>query len=169
MSGEKRSGCAINLTLEAIGDKWSLLVIRDIIFGGRRHFRELLASEEGISSNILADRLRALTEAGILTRADDPAHKQKVIYSLTERGIELLPILAAMSAWGVKHMPVTEELGIRAKLLTDGGPKLVARFMDELRAEHLGTAQKGRRGPSVRAALQAAYEAVVARKGRRRS
>lgn len=169
MSGEKRSGCAINLTLEAIGDKWSLLVIRDIIFGGRRHFRELLASEEGISSNILADRLKALTEAGILTRADDPAHKQKVIYSLTERGIELLPILAAMSAWGVKHMPVTEELGIRAKLLTDGGPKLVARFMDELRAEHLGTAQKGRRGPSVRAALQAAYEAVVARKGRRRS
>jgi len=167
MDAGERSGCAINLTLEAIGDKWSLLVIRDIIFGGKRHFRELLASEEGISSNILADRLRALTEAGILTRADDPAHKQKVIYSLTERGIELLPILAAMSAWGVKHMPVTEELGIRAKLLTDGGPKLVARFMDELRAEHLGTAKKGRRGPSVRAALQAAYEAVVARKGRR--
>lgn len=164
-----RSGCAINLTLEAIGDKWSLLVIRDIIFGGRRHFRELLASEEGISSNILADRLKALTQAGILTRADDPAHKQKVIYSLTERGIELLPILAAMSAWGVKHMPVTEELGIRAKLLTEGGPKLVARFMDELRAEHLGVKKKGRRGPSVREELQAAYEAVVAKKGRRRS
>ena len=164
-----RSGCAINLTLEAIGDKWSLLVMRDIIFGGRRHFRELLASEEGISSNILADRLKALTQAGILTRADDPAHKQKVIYSLTERGIELLPILAAMSAWGVKHMPVTEELGIRAKLLTEGGPKLVARFMDELRAEHLGVKKKGRRGPSVREELQAAYEAVVAKKGRRRS
>ncbi|MEX1152490.1 winged helix-turn-helix transcriptional regulator, partial [Parvibaculum sp.] len=107
-------------------------------------------------------------EGGILTRADDPAHKQKVIYSLTERGIELLPILAAMSAWGVKYLPVTEELGIRAKLLTEGGPKLVARFMDELRAEHLGARKKARRGRSVREELQAAYEAVVA-KGRRRS
>lgn len=162
-----RSGCAINLTLEAIGDKWSLLVIRDIIFGGKRHFRELLNSEEGISSNILADRLRSLTEAGILTRADDPAHKQKVIYSLTEQGIETLPILAAMSAWGVRYMPVTEELGIRARLLTEGGPKLVARFMDELRAEHLGVRKKPRRGPSVRDELQAAYEKVVTRKGRR--
>lgn len=165
--GQMRSGCAINLTLEAIGDKWSLLVIRDIIFGGRRHFRELLNSEEGISSNILADRLKALTEAGILTRADDPAHKQKVIYSLTEQGIEILPILAAMSAWGVKYLPVTEELGIRAKLLTEGGPKRVARFMDELRAEHLGVKKKAGRGPSVREELQAAYEEVMARKGRR--
>lgn len=164
---ETRSGCAINLTLEAIGDKWSLLVIRDIIFGGKRHFRELLTSEEGISSNILADRLKALTDAGILTRADDPSHKQKVIYSLTEQGIETLPILAAMSAWGVKYLPVTEELGIRAKLLTEGGPKLVARFMDELREEHLGQKRKSRRGPSVREELQAAYEKVVARKGRR--
>ncbi len=162
-----RSGCAINLTLEAIGDKWSLLVIRDIIFGGKRHFRELLNSEEGISSNILADRLRALTEGGILTRADDPAHKQKVIYSLTEQGIELLPILAAMSAWGVRYMPVTAELGIRARLLTEGGPKLVARFMDELREEHLGVKKKSRRGPSVREELQTAYEGVMARKGRR--
>ena len=164
-----RSGCAINLTLEAIGDRWSLLVIRDMIFGGKRHFRELLNSEEGISSNILADRLRALTDEGILTRADDPAHKQKVIYSLTEKGIELLPVLAAMSAWGVKHRPVTEELGIRAKLLTDGGPKLVARFMDELREEHLGQPAKRRRGLSVREELQAAYEAVVARKKGRRN
>ncbi|MEQ9226770.1 MAG: helix-turn-helix domain-containing protein [Parvibaculum sp.] len=162
-----RSGCAINLTLEAIGDKWSLLVIRDIVFGGKRHFRELLNSEEGISSNILADRLRSLTEAGILTRADDPAHKQKVIYSLTEQGIETLPILAAMSAWGVRYMPVTKELGIRARLLTEGGPKLVARFMDELRAEHLGMKKKARRGPSVREELQAAYEKVAAKKGRR--
>ena len=166
--GDRKSGCAINLTLEAIGDKWSLLVIRDMIFGGKRHFRELLASEEGISSNILADRLRAFTNEGILTRADDPAHKQKVIYSLTEKGIELLPVLAAMSAWGVRHRPVTEELGIRAKLLAEGGPKLVSRFMDELREEHLGAPRKRRRGPTVRDELQAAYEEVAARKKGRR-
>ncbi len=166
--GETRSGCPINLALETVGDKWSLLVIRDMIFGGRRHFRELLNSEEGISSNILADRLRLLTEEGILTRADDPSHKQKVVYSLTEKGIELLPVLAALSNWGVRYLPVTEELGIRAKIMAERGPKFIDRFMDELRAEHLGQPAKRRRGPSVREELQAACEAVVAKKGRRR-
>ena len=72
MTDAIRSGCPINLTLEVIGDRWSLLVIRDIIFGNRRHFRELLTrSEEGISSNILAVRLKTLVEQGILTRTDD--------------------------------------------------------------------------------------------------
>lgn len=160
MSGA-RSGCPINLTLEVVGDKWSLLVIRDIIFGNRRHFRELLRrSEEGIASNILADRLKRLLDAGIVTRADDPAHKQKGVYSLTEKGIELLPVLAQMSAWGTKHLPVSEALSVRARLLAAGGPRMWEAFMDELRAEHLG---KGRRPRvSVRAQLQAAYQQVVA-------
>src|SRR3954451_10307114 len=97
MDAQQRSGCPINLTLEVVGDKWSLLVIRDMIFGNRRHFRELLTrSDEGISSNILADRLKTLVEEGVMTRVDDPTHKQKAIYSLTEQGIELLPILAQM-------------------------------------------------------------------------
>lgn len=158
-----RSACAINLTLEVVGDKWSLLIIRDIIFGNRRHYRELLTkSDEGISSNILADRLKTLMEAGILTREDDPTHKQKGIYSLTEQGIELLPVLAQLSSWGYKYLPVSEELGIRAKLLADGGPKLWAEFMDELREMHLGIKRK-HKGPSVFAKLQAAYEAVVAK------
>ena len=77
-----RSGCPINLTLEALGDRWSLIVIRDLMFGNRRHFRELLTrSEEGIASNILADRLTRLEKAGLVSRRDDPSHKQKVIYS----------------------------------------------------------------------------------------
>src|SRR4051794_16395756 len=89
-----RSGCPINLTLEIAGDKWSLLIIRDMMFGNRRHFRELLTkSEEGIASNILADRLKRLVEQGIITRAEDLTHKQKGVYSLSETGIELLPIL----------------------------------------------------------------------------
>ncbi|MFN3657522.1 MAG: winged helix-turn-helix transcriptional regulator [Pseudolabrys sp.] len=164
MNEAHRSGCPINLTLEVVGDRWSLLVIRDVIFGNRRHFRELLnRSEEGISSNILADRLKNLVEQGILTRADDPSHKQKGIYSLTDKGIELLPVLAQMAAWGYRHLPVTEELGIRARLLDEGGPKLWAAFMDELRAMHLGVKRKSK-GPSVFAQLQAAYEAVVAKR-----
>ncbi|HEX6000037.1 MAG TPA: helix-turn-helix domain-containing protein [Hyphomicrobiaceae bacterium] len=162
---EHRSGCPINLTLEVVGDKWSLLVIRDMIFGNRRHFRELLArSEEGIASNILADRLKRLTEQGIISKADDPSHKQKAVYSLTEQGIELLPVLAQMSAWGLKYLPVTEELGIRAQLLQEGGPKMWAELMDELRETHLGAPRRRKRGPSVMARLQAAYEAVVAKR-----
>ena len=74
MTDDHRSGCPINLTLEVLGDKWSLLVIRDMMFGNRRHFRELLTkSEEGISSNILADRLKTLLDRGIITWADDPS------------------------------------------------------------------------------------------------
>ena len=164
MTDDHRSGCPINLTLEVVGDKWSLLIIRDIIFGGRRHFRELLTqSEEGIASNILADRLKRLVDQGILTRAEDPTHKQKAIYSLTEQGIELLPILAQMAAWGRKYLPVTPELAIRAQLLEEGGPALWADFMDELREAHLGLKRPKTGKPTVAEWMRAAYEAVVAK------
>jgi len=158
---EHRSGCPINLTLEVLGDRWSLIVIRDIMFGNRRHFRALQAgSQEGIASNILADRLKRLTEAGLLSRRDDPSHRQKAIYSLTEPAIQLVPLLAMMGAWGRRHQPVSEALSIRAELLEKGGAPLWEAFMDELRVLHLGAPAKG---PSVLAGLQAAYEAVVAR------
>jgi DNA-binding HxlR family transcriptional regulator len=168
MQESQRSGCPINLTLEILGDKWSLLIIRDMIFGNRRHFREfLLKSQEGIASNILADRLKRLLEQGIISKADNPAHKQKSVFSLTEKGIELLPVLAQMSAWGLKYLPVSEELGIRAKLLEQGGPAMWDAFMAELREDHLDTSMHGTRVPrlnSVRARLQAAYEEVMAKR-----
>jgi DNA-binding HxlR family transcriptional regulator len=168
MNDSQRSGCPINLTLEVVGDKWSLLIIRDIMFGNRRHYRELLTrSDEGISSNILADRLKMLLEQGIITRQDDPSHKQKGIYSLTEKGIELLPILAQMASWGFKYLDVSEELGIRAQLLSGGGPKMWAEFMNELRETHLGVRLSKKSGPSVGERLQAAYEAVVAKRRKR--
>ena len=94
---EMRSGCPINLTLEKLGDRWSLIVIRDIMFGNRRHYGDLLRlSEEGIASNILANRLARLVQSGLLLRTDDPTHKQKAIYSLTEASIQLVPLLAHM-------------------------------------------------------------------------
>jgi DNA-binding HxlR family transcriptional regulator len=163
MDDAHRSGCPINLTLEVFGDKWSLLIIRDIMFGNRRHFRDLLQnSVEGIASNILADRLKRLVEQGMITRADDPSHKQKGIYSLTEKTIQLVPVFAQIGAWGRRHLPVSEDLSIRAEVLELGGPKMWADFMDELRERHLG--QKRPAGaPSVAAQLRAAYEAVVAR------
>jgi DNA-binding HxlR family transcriptional regulator len=157
----QRSGCPINLTLETLGDRWSLIVIRDIMFGSRRHFRELLnGSEEGIASNILADRLKRLVEAGLLSKADDPTHKQKSVYSLTEKAIQLVPLLAHMGAWGRRHLPVTHELSVRAELLEQGGPKLWDEFMDDLRTIHLGAPPKiGRRNVLER--LEEAYRSAV--------
>ncbi len=156
---DPRSYCPINQTLEALGDRWSLIVIRDIMFGGRRHFRELQAgSLEGIASNILADRLKRLVTEGLLTRAEDPTHRQKAIYSLNEKAIALVPLLVAMGAWGRRHRATTPALAIRAQLLEEGGPRLWDAFMAELRHAHLGTAlPKGHR--SVVARLDAAYRA----------
>lgn len=166
MADEHRSGCPINLTLEMLGDRWSLIVIRDVMFGNRRHYRELLAnSEEGIASNVLADRLRRLVDAGLLSRRDDPTHRQKGIYSLTEPSIQLVPLLAQMGAWGRRHAPASKELSIRAQVLEEGGPALWEAFMVELRSMHLGAPVPKR---SVFAELQAAYEAVVARERVRR-
>jgi DNA-binding HxlR family transcriptional regulator len=156
-----RSGCPINLTLEVLGDRWSLIVIRDIMFGDRRHFRELLTkSDEGIASNILADRLKRLVAEGLLTRADDPTHRQKAVYSLTEAAIVLVPLLVAMGAWGRRHRPVTPELSIRAQILEEGGPALWDDFMAELRHIHLGAPLKDGQS-SVLAGLDAAYRALA--------
>src|ERR1700743_3421552 len=100
MDNGYRSGCPINLALEVFGDRWSLIILRDMMFGGRRHFRELLTrSEEGISSNILADRLKMLMDEVLTTRADAPSHKQKALYSLTEKSIALVPLFAQLGAW----------------------------------------------------------------------
>jgi DNA-binding HxlR family transcriptional regulator len=163
MDKQQRSGCPINLSLEVIGDKWSLLVLRDMMFGSRRHFRELLhGSEEGIASNILADRLQRLVEQGMLSRAPDPSHKQKVVYSLTEPAIQLVPVMAALGTWGRRHLPASRELSIRAQLLEEGGPDLWDDFMDELRAIHLGV-ERPAGTPSVLARLHAASEAEAAR------
>ncbi|MEV0902160.1 helix-turn-helix domain-containing protein [Actinoplanes sp. NPDC049802] len=160
---EHRSGCPINLSLEVLGDKWSLLVIRDMMFGDRRHFRALLTrSEEGIASNILADRLQRLTALGMITSAPDPGHRQRMRLSLTEPAIQLVPVLAHLGAWGRRHLPVTPELSIRAELLERGGPPLWERFMDELRETHLGIRRRPG-SPSVLAELTVAYRAEAAR------
>jgi DNA-binding HxlR family transcriptional regulator len=155
-----RSGCPINLTLEQLGDRWSLIVIRDVMFGNRRSYGDLLSrNEEGIASNILASRLKRLTEAGLLSQRPDPSHRQKGVYSLTEASIQLVPLLAQMGAWGRRHTQASRELSVRAELLEDGGPPLWEAFMAELRHLHLGAPRPKR---SVSADLQAAYQAAIA-------
>ena len=170
MELERRSGCPINLTMEVLGDRWSLVVIRDMMFGNRRHFRELLTrSHEGIASNILAARLKRLVSLGLISKRDDPSHSQKAIYSLTEPAIQLVPVIAVIGAWGRRHLPVTEELSIRAQLLEEGGPPLWDAFMDDLRVIHIQDpvgGANGMRASPVLARLTAAYQAVRAAGGR---
>ena len=160
-----RSGCPINLAVEVMGDRWSLVVLRDMMFGDRHYFRELLtSSQEGIASNILADRLRRLVGYGLLSRADDKTHRQKIRYSLTESGVQLVPVMATLGSWGRRHMPASHELSVRAELLEQGGPALWDRFMDELREQHMGIARPAGT-PSVLAEIQAAYLAAVTEAG----
>ena len=100
-------------------------------------------------------------EEGLLSKADDPSHKQKSIYSLTEMGIQLVPVFAAMGTWGRKFLAVSEELSIRAELLERGGSPMWEAFMEELRHLHLGAPAPKR---SVFGELRAAFDDVVARK-----
>ncbi|MGP4025315.1 winged helix-turn-helix transcriptional regulator [Actinomadura sp. 3N407] len=133
-----RSECPVNLAVELLGDRWSLLVLRDVMFAGKRHYRELLASDEGISTKVLAERLRSLTDAGLLTRSDDPTHKQKAIYSLTERSIALVPVLVQLGIWGHRQLGADDGLSRHAETLDRGGRPLCEAFMDDLREAHLG-------------------------------
>ena len=155
-----RSGCPINQSVEILGDRWSLVVLRDVIFGDGRHFSALHRdSLEGIATNVLADRLDRLVDARLLTRHPDAAHRQRTNYRLTEAAIQLVPVLATLGAWGTAWLPVSDELSARAEVLAEGGPELWDRFMDELRAEHLGAASVDHR-PTVRDLLDEAYRSV---------
>ncbi len=175
---DHRSECVMNRVVEVFGDQWTLLVIRDIIFMNRRHFRELLTkSLEGIASNILADRLQRLVEQGIIVKSPDPSHKQKAIYSLTERGVELVPLFMEMNAWGQKNLRAAKLRGL-AQVLEAGGPKLRTQFMAELRETHLprsgtrkaGAKKEARSGTKPRIVamqrVQAAHPATAAKRKR---
>jgi DNA-binding HxlR family transcriptional regulator len=127
-----RSLCPINLAMEVLGDKWSLLIIRDMMFEGKQHFREFLQSEEKIASNILTDRLALLESEGLITKRQDPDYTQKYIYRLTEKGIDLLSSLVALSAWSIKYNPVDLEKHKHAKVWSKAGLPEQARLKREL-------------------------------------
>jgi DNA-binding HxlR family transcriptional regulator len=101
------SGCPIDYALDIFGDRWTLLVIRDLVFGGKRHFREFIESPEGIASNILAARLKKLEQRGVITRRPDPENRKQVVYELTAKGIDLIPVLLEIVRWGGTHDPGT--------------------------------------------------------------
>ncbi len=100
---ENKSHCPVNFALETFGDAWSLLIVRDIVFWGKKTYGEFLDSGEGIATNVLAARLAHLEQKGILTKKTHPSDKRKEVYALTEKGLGLIPILLEMSGWSAQH------------------------------------------------------------------
>jgi DNA-binding HxlR family transcriptional regulator len=134
-----RSDCPISLALDAIGDRWSLLILRDLIVRGKKRYQEFLSSDEGISTNILADRLVRLEQQGLITKSDDPDDKRQFRYAPTQKALDLLPIIYEMGRWSAKYDPRTDlknPFFLRMKAGKEG-------FMRELVAQFKGTDGRG--------------------------
>lgn len=99
----RRSGCPIHAALEMFGDRWSLLIVRDLMFKGRHTYKEFLEAEEGVSTSILAERLERLEGLGIIARARDPSDGRKIRYRLTSKGIDLAPVLVEIILWSARY------------------------------------------------------------------
>jgi len=109
-SHKRRSGCPLNASVEMLGDRWSLLIIRDMMLRGFRSYKEFMQCYEGIATNILANRLRKLMGHGIIASEPDPSDGRKLTYFLTAKGIDLAPVLTEMVLWAAAH----EETGNQA-------------------------------------------------------
>lgn len=131
---KNRSDCPISCSLDVFGDKWSLLIIRDIMLRGKMSYSEFLESEEKIATNILVNRLQVLEEEHILSKSVSPSNKSKYIYGLTRKGVDLLPIVIEIMDWGArynKNCP-RRELG---KKIQKNKPKVIAEYLERLRSE----------------------------------
>ena len=100
---KRKSDCPINFGLEIFGDRWTFLIIRDLMFKSKHYYGEFVASEEKIATNLLADRLTMLEKEGIISKFKDANHKQKIVYKLTPKGIDLMPVLVEIILWSAKY------------------------------------------------------------------
>lgn len=131
-SAKYRSHCPINFVLETFGDKWTLLIIRDLMFKGKSNFREFLKSDEKIATNILSDRLKRLEEHGIVEKSEDEANRSKLNYRLTEKGKDLMPIMLEITAWSAKHDRLTNTPKPFRKTLAEDREGMISAFLAEL-------------------------------------
>lgn len=116
---DRRSRCPISIMLEALGDPWSLLIVRDLMFYGRKTFNEFLNSGEKIATNILADRLQRLESSGIVAKQRDSTDARRYVYRLTEKGIDLTPLLVEMILWSARHEKTAAPPKVIRKILSD--------------------------------------------------
>ena len=113
---KRRSGCPVNVCLEVFGDRWSLLIVRDLMVRGYKTFKQFQGSGEGIATNMLADRLKKLESSGILEREIEPADGRRVNYRLTQKGIDLAPVLLDLLIWGARHEPTGPSCSLILKM-----------------------------------------------------
>lgn len=113
---KQRSTCPVSTSLDVLGDKWTLLILRDMLFAGKSTYGEFLQSEEKIATNILADRLAGLEAQGILSKAVAADKKSKFTYRLTEKGLDIVPIIVELVLWGAKHCPTIVNPSLLAEL-----------------------------------------------------
>jgi len=132
---KRRSACPISFALDLFGDRWSLLVIRDMMFKGKRTYGEFLKAGEGIATNILADRLETLENAGVIDKAPDPDNGTRYLYSLTDRGLDLMPVMLEIIAWSGKHDPKTPVSAAFRKRIVNSRDKVMAEFRSELETQ----------------------------------
>ena len=118
-ASERRSDCPISVTLEALGDSWSLLIVRDLMFFGRKSYNEFLNTGEKIATNILADRLQRLETSGIIVKQRDPGDARRYIYRLTEKGIDLAPMLVEVVLWAARHESADAPPGVIEQIQAD--------------------------------------------------
>ena len=102
---KQRSTCPVSSSLDVLGDKWTLLILRDMVFAGKSTYGQFLQSAEKMATNILADRLAVLEAQGLLTKAVAADKKSKFTYRLTEKGVDTIPIIVELVRWGAKHCP----------------------------------------------------------------
>ncbi|WP_372936789.1 winged helix-turn-helix transcriptional regulator [Mariniphaga sediminis] len=134
---EVRSHCPINFTLEHFGDKWSFLIIRDLMFKGKRHYNEFLEAGEKVSTSVLGDRLKKLEEQGIISKSEDSVKKSRIRYSLTPKGIDLLPILLEMIIWGGEKDSLTESPKEFMEQAINHRENLLKEIREQLIKDHL--------------------------------
>lgn len=132
-----RSHCPINYALEHFGDKWSLLVIRDLMFKGKRHYNEFFESGEKVSTSVLGDRLKQLEESEIISKGQDTVKKSRIKYSLTQKGIDMLPLMVDMISWSGDYDKKTEAGNVFLAQAKDGRDFLLDSIREKLEKEHL--------------------------------
>lgn len=136
-SSKKRSNCPISSSLDIWGDKWSLLIVRDLMFKKQSTYGDFLKSDEKIATNILASRLLMLEENGIISKQDHPDSKAKVLYKLTEKGINLLPLLIEINLWAEKYSEIPESQKIILNEVKKDKVGFIEEKIEELKREVL--------------------------------
>jgi len=129
---KRGTGCPVAFALDTFGDRWSLLIIRDMVLRGFKTYGEFLGGREGIATNVLADRLRSLEAEGIIARSRDPENHRKINYTLTDKGCDLVPVVLEMIRWSAKYDPKTKaNTNVLKRIETDRDG-----FMEEIRARY---------------------------------